>query len=207
MRLSRLAIFLLILLVNGCSHPPPLEKFSPPALKQGEPDLDHQKKLTKLHNWIAEGKLIAIHGSEIIHASFIWEQQGAFYKIRFFGPLGMSGGILMGNTDTQEVLFKTAQGKRLEASSPEKLVYQTTGLYLPVSHLSFWIKGLPHPDHPCEHQAYNSQGLLTILRQQAWTIQYIDYTHLLQNEKFCLPAYIKINSKQTTLKISISAWN
>ena len=87
----------------------------------------------------------------------------------------MSGGFLRGNTDTQEVVFKTAQGRYLHASSPEKLIHHATGFNFPVSHLSYWIKGLPHPDYSSERCIYNTQGLLSYLRQQAWTVEYIDY--------------------------------
>lgn len=206
MRIANLLISLLILLLSGCTQIP-IQEHPSPTFKEGVQDLEHNKKLINLHSWRAEGRLIAIHKSEAIHASFIWEQQGPLYKIRFFGPLGMSGGVLMGNTDTQEVIFKTAQGKRLEASSAEKLIYQNTGLYFPVSHISYWIKGLPDPNYNSELCIYNTQGLLENLRQQAWNIQYVDYINSSQDDKLFLPAYVKIKSKQTTLKISVSAWH
>ena len=86
MRINTLLISLLILLLSGCTHIP-TQKYPSSELKEGAQNLEHTNKLANLYNWRAEGRLIAIHNSEAIHASFIWEQQwSAIYKIRFLAP-------------------------------------------------------------------------------------------------------------------------
>lgn len=170
----------------------------------------HNDQLAKLSHWKAEGKMGATNGSEAASASFIWEQKGPDYTIKFFGPLGMGGAHLSGNTQTHKVLLKESNGKTSTASSPEELVHQATGLIMPVSGLQYWIKGLAHPDQDITYRILNKAGLLKQLRQNNWEIQYFNYVEYnkgkRQDSALFLPSQLNIANNSVKVKLMIKSW-
>lgn len=197
-------IFGLICFLSGCTR-----NFAPPSSigeDIGHENPKHTKKLVNLKSWCAEGKFMANSESQALHASFLWQQNGPYYKIKFFGPLGMSAGELVGSLDSLEVEFRSSS-KTLRATSPEKLVYQATGLDFPVSNLSYWIKGLAKPDYPIEKCLYNSEGFLKELKQDTWEVLYHYHAPYKGDEGLYLPRLLKIKNKQINLKIAINSWS
>ncbi len=192
------------LLLTGCSSTP--QKIDLPSRNQVTIE-NHNRKLNELHNWTAEGKIAASNTTQAHSASFIWKQQGPAYKIQFFGPLGIGGGYLKGNTKNKKAIFVTSNGQRREALSPEKLIYDETGLYFPVSSLQYWIKGLPDPTHPLNYSIHNKTGLVTSLKQNAWEIQYVDYIQHKQDPNLILPCNLKIKKENNSLKLVINYWD
>lgn len=201
MRLFYILFFTILL--AGCSTTP--QKIDLKSRSQLTIE-NHKKKLVNLDYWKAEGKIGASNSKEAHSASFIWEQQGPAYKIQFFGPLGIGGGYLKGNTKNKKVSFITSNGRSTQASSPEKLVYDQTGLYFPVSSLEYWIKGLPDPAQPLDYGVYNKTGLVTKIKQNDWEIQYGDYTTHKQDPDLILPCNLKIKKEDMTLKLVINYW-
>lgn len=193
------------LLLGGCAHIPsrPVSEID---FASGHRSSQREKALQELTTWKAQGKLMAANESETLHASFTWEQKGPLYRIKFYGPLGISGGCLKGNLDKQYVFFESAQGKILKSSSPEKLIFEETGLEFPVSNLQYWIKSLAHPTYPVEYSLYTDKGLLKELRQQNWSISYANYLEPRPFQPLWLPGLIKIKSKNLYLKLAINSW-
>lgn len=192
------------LLLPGCSSTP--QKIDLPSRNQVTIE-NHKKKLSELKNWTAEGKVAASNARQAQSASFIWKQQGPAYKIQFFGPFGIGGGYLKGNTKNKKAIFITSNGERMEAFSPEKLIYDQTGLHFPVSSLQYWIKGLPDPTYPLNYSVHNKTGLVTRIKQNSWEIQYVDYMQHKQDPSLILPCNLKIKKEDITLKLIINYWD
>ena len=66
------------------------------------------------------------------------------FDIRLSGPLGRGAARPTGRPDA--VSLEVAGQGRFEADSPEALVEAQLGWQLPVSHLLWWVRGLPAPD-------------------------------------------------------------
>ena len=77
-------------------------------------------------------------------AGLFWLQRQDYYDIRLSGPLGRGAARLTGRPG--QVSLEVANQGRYEASSPEELLGEQLGWSLPVSHLVWWVRGLPAPD-------------------------------------------------------------
>ena len=153
-----------------------------------------------LTNWHAQGKIGVQSIQDSGSASFDWQQHANLYRIKLAGPLGL------GNIDIQSnagnVLLIAANGKTYTAATPETLLWQTTGWRLPISNLKYWIRGLPVPHQTTRFQ-YNKYGLLTDLKQNAWQIQFANYTNV---DGIFLPNKIWITSANLKIKILVYQW-
>jgi len=187
-------------LLGGCAHTP-----SSPAPLCDSAKQSEQKE--KLSNWIMEGKVAASNAKGAHSASFVWEQQGPIYKIKFFGPLGIAGGCLRGDLDNDKTVFISYNGKKSYAASAQVLIYHQTGLYFPVPSLVYWLQGLIDPALKLEYSRHDPSGVMQELKQGGWLIQYLDYRayHFAHTERL-LPCNIKIKKDDITIKIIIHNW-
>ncbi len=69
----------------------------------------------------------------------------------------------------------TATRPNDEAQSPEALLEEQLGWKLPVSHLVWWVRGLPAPDSKSRLGLDNDSRLAT-LEQDGWQVEYLSYT-------------------------------
>ena len=103
----------------------------------------------------------------------------------------------------------TSDGDVYRHSSPNALVYQLTGLVLPISYMQDWIKGLPTA---ADQFALNDTNTLATLRKragsQSWDMHYLGYQTVNSAKFGALPLPYKMNLAQgeSSLKIVISKW-
>lgn len=169
----------LTLFLTGCQTLPT----QPSYLVDGKPIGNHymtwparEKQLYGLTAWTASGSLAArnqIKGGW--SASFHWEQeQPRTYELALFGPLGMNP-IQIQGTPTQ-VTLKTSK-QTLTAENPEVLMQHALGWQLPVSNLTYWLRGLPVPRVP-EGHAVDMNNHIVHLKQEGWNVQYLRYVSI-----------------------------
>src|SRR5687767_7278025 len=99
--------------------------------------------LSNIQKWNLKG-LISIRSSAKNNswsANWQWQQARKTYTISLFGPMG-SGSVILNGTPGQ-VTLDTSDGKQFTAPSAEDLLAQQLGWRLPVSHLYYWVRGLP----------------------------------------------------------------
>ena len=95
-----------------------------------------------------------------------------------------------------------ADGKKVNAASPEALLSQQTGYRLPVSNLYYWIRGLPVPNMSAKKRL-DSENKLTELNQAGWFIQFLGYQ---QKGGVEMPDKIFLSNQTMTVKIVIHQW-
>lgn len=149
---------------------------------------------TQTQNWALQGKIGMKTPEQTGSASLYWQQQGDFYHIRLFGPLGIGAVELNGKSD--QVTYRDNQGKVYQADSAEVLLKKNTGWQIPVNNLRYWIRALPAPHMPSE-KSYDAQHQLVSLQQQGWKIDYLRYQHR-------IPSLIQLIRPEINLRIVIN---
>jgi outer membrane lipoprotein LolB len=190
-----LLIASLLVVLSGCAPK------SPPRPLDKQADWPHtQQQLQQVRTWFARGALGVKSADEGFNAAFTWRQQGEHYVITLTGPLG--GGAVRLRGAPGEIHLKTQQGEQQRASDPEALLFEQTGLLLPVSQLYYWIRGLPAPGLTYTAEWYDYHYLRQ-LKQAGWQIDYASYQPV---RHYLLPKKITLFHQALRLRIVIRQW-
>lgn len=131
-----------------------------------------QARLTPLKSWNIQGRLSARTPTEGWHASLRWVRNDQRHHIDLWGPLGR--GHLRLTQDRYGARLRDADHNTYWAESGQQLLFDTTGWWLPLDGLNYWVLGLPVPETPAEH-ALDQQGRLKSLNQLGWQINFLRY--------------------------------
>ncbi len=162
---------------------------------------ERQTSLKRIHQWQINGKIAVQTAQDSGSASFNWTQINRQYELSIMGPLGSGSIKLTGQPGA--VLLITADGKSYTAKSAEQLLAERWGFNLPLSSLTYWIRGLPVPDMTYSKQL-DTENRLSELTQQGWQIQFLNYTTVGKND---LPNKLAITSPVLKTKLIIYSWN
>lgn len=189
-----LPLFALVLNLSSCST------VAPPAPNVPVKWENREVSQRQLTSWKLNGKIAVISAKDAGSASIDWTQRVDKYHISLLGPLGSHGVNLSGRPGF--VKMETADGKQATAGSPEQLLSQQLGWNLPVSHLVYWIRGVPAPSIPAtKHQ--DAYGRLSSLTQEGWHITYPSYTKLGEID---VPSRLVMTSSNLKVKIVVYNW-
>lgn len=195
----RLATLAFAITLTGCST------VTPPSTKPEKPIAqiswkDRQAALERLRNWQLNGKIAIQTAQDAGSATVDWIQNRSSYQISLYGPLGSHGIKLAGQPG--HVTLDTSDGKHFTANNAEQLLAKNWGWNLPVSNLTYWVRGLPVPTSTYSSHFDNSNRL-TSLQQQGWNVQFLGYTN---EGAIDLPSKISITSATFKTKIVIYQW-
>jgi outer membrane lipoprotein LolB len=196
---------LLLLMISGCAH---RGSFTPP------PDLlAHQQQLQRITHWELNGKLGIRTSDESGSASLKWAQQLANYQINLSGPLGQKRMIITGIPG--KVRLEQTGSAALEAKNAEALIKEAAGWTLPVTQLTYWVRGVPAPKQRITHLQQNESGLIAQLQQGGWSITYSNYKNYSYRDQtttphtdqtFSLPGKITAEHEDVRLILVIRDW-
>lgn len=158
-------------------------------------------QLNKIQNWLAKGSIGVIYGGKSTLATFSWMQHGENYVINLSGPLNLGQIKISGNSTT--VIIQNHAGRRLISDDPEKLIYDHTGILLPVTYLPYWLRALPSPDAPVITTHFDQCHHLLNLRQRGWQIDYKDFFTVATVD---LPRMVTMHNYKAKIKLSIKSW-
>lgn len=188
---------LLSLLLYGCASP--MQVNFTPQNYQTKPWQQRKTHLVKKKQWYMQGAVSIQVQNKTQMGSFTWQQQQDNYTIQLSGPLNIAGVQLRGNS--QNVALWRG-GKWNYANTPETLMKQQLGWYLPISNLYYWVRGLPAPGIPAKEQ-HDQFGHLSDLQQQGWQITYQAYQ---TRGNVDLPRKIYLNNQGLHAKLVIKQW-
>ena len=132
-------VFSLLTLLAGCAGLTSRESVE----GQGDAKLwqAHKAQVAALDGWQISGKVGIRAPRDSGSGTLFWLQRQDYFDIRLSGPLGRGAARLTGREGN--VLLEVANQGRYEAESPEALLEEQLGWRLPVSHLFWWVRGLP----------------------------------------------------------------
>ena len=199
MKLMRnLLISTFALLLAGCAGLGPQESVEGPG--NAEDWKAHKAHISEIDGWQISGKIGIQAPQDSGSGTLFWLQRQGYFDIRLSGPLWRGATRLTGRPDA--VALEVAGQGRFEADSPEALVESQLGWQLPVSHLLYWVRGLPAPDSR-SRIALDPNGRLASLQQDGWDVQYLGYT---EEDGYTLPNRIKLAGRDLKITLVVKDW-
>lgn len=194
----QLIVFSLITLLAGCAGLTSREAL------EGQGDAQswqaHKQHVSSLDAWQISGKVGIRAPKDSGSGTLFWLQRQDYYDIRLSGPLGRGAARLTGRPG--EILLEVANQGRYQAASPEQLLQDQLGLNLPVSHLLWWIRGLPSPNSKSRLNL-DANSHLAQLSQDGWFVEYLGYA---EHNGFWLPQRIKLSGFDLQVTLVIKDW-
>ncbi|MFG0379361.1 lipoprotein insertase outer membrane protein LolB [Pseudomonas sp. zbq_18] len=191
-------VFSLITLITGCAG------LSSRESVEGQGDAKrwqaHKAQVTALDGWQISGKVGIRAPKDSGSGTLFWLQRQDYYDIRLSGPLGRGAARLTGRQGN--VLLEVANQGRYEAESPEALLEEQLGWRLPISHLLWWVRGLPAPGSK-SRVTLDASSHLAQLEQDGWQLQYLSYA---EQNGYTLPERIKLHGSNLDITLVIKDW-
>ncbi len=195
MSVLRLAGLLLVLLMAGCSTIQKQPAREPVAAWKAQ-----QRALQQLTDWELRGRIAIRTSEDGFNANLRWRQRGSDYRIRLSGPFGLGALTLSGDRDG--VTLRSRERILLRHGDAETLLYQQTGVRLPVDSLRYWVRAMPQPGVRAR-VVLDRKGRLKELRQDGWRIRYKRY---LRNRGVELPAKLFVDNPRLEVRLVIDRW-
>ncbi|HEY0290015.1 MAG TPA: lipoprotein insertase outer membrane protein LolB [Pseudomonas sp.] len=198
MLLRHVIVFGFIALLAGCAGIGPREAVQGQGnAKQWQA---HKQQLSSLDGWQINGKVGIRAPKDSGSGTLFWLQRQDYYDIRLSGPLGRGAARLTGRPGA--VSLEVANQGRFQAPDPESLLQDQLGWRLPVSHLVWWVRGLPAPDSK-SRLTLDADSRLSNLEQDNWQIEYLSYT---QQNGYWLPERIKLHGEDLDVTLVVKDW-
>lgn len=197
-RLRTLFTLLLLALLAGCastSRQEAVEGQGNAAQWQA-----HKKRIAALDGWQIDGKVGIRAPRDSGSGTLFWLQRQDYYDIRLAGPLGRGAARLTGRPGG--VVLEVANQGRYEAANPEALLEEQLGWRLPVSHLIWWVRGLPAPDSKSQ-LTLDGDSRLASLHQDGWQVEYLSYV---EQNGYWLPERLKLHGENIDVTLVVKDW-
>jgi outer membrane lipoprotein LolB len=183
-------------ILAGCSTMPAKQA----ANNQKMSWVHRQNQLANIQNWKINGAVSITNDGHGQTASVVWTQVKNHYDIAIYGPFGAGRVTLTGQPNS---VILTSGSKRYYGKSPEAVMRKILGWSLPVSHLVYWIRGIPAPltlsETKLDH--YNH---LEHLQQDGWLIDYLRYTGVAEYD---LPSKLELTRDKLHVRLVMSSYS
>jgi outer membrane lipoprotein LolB len=194
--ITTLQLCLLTSLISGCS----LLRSPAPTPAPTINWVNHVRALTFFTDWHIKGKIGFKQPGNGGSAYIDWTQSNDSFHITLSGPLGQGATIISGNDSGARL--DTASNGSFISETPEQLLSEHTGWYIPLSNLLYWVRGLPEPRIPA-HKTLNASGLIGTMQQGQWQLSFDRYKSIFGQP---LPHRIKMKSQGLTVTLLIKKW-
>ena len=194
MNFKTLIIFTTIaVFLNACTlltPEPEMQKVSWQVRKQ---------QLSTVQQWDIKGLIGIRTEADNVSANIQWKQYRNNYTLLIFGPLGIGRTFIEGSAN--QVTLKKAD-LTLVAKSPEHLLMQQLGWYLPISNMHYWVRGLPVPNLKAT-KTFDSYNHLSQLKQDGWEVSFKNYETVKNQD---LPHKIELHHPDLKIRMVIKQW-
>ena len=132
------------------------------------------EKVAEIQRWQMRGKIAFKQGNEAVSLNLVWKNDSGDFDFRLSNFLGVS---MVDLNVTSEQSTLVVDGETYYDAEPESLIYNTTGIIIPVAPLLSWVKGLPLKD---DTFTLTDKGLVDTLQSGCngcsnWTVRYGQY--------------------------------
>ncbi len=155
-------------LASGCTTTPE----PPPVADPTQTWQQRQPELAAIKAWRLSGRVAVSQGDEAWNLNMEWQQNGDNYEIQLHGPFGAGRVRLIGNANG--VILQDSDDQSFYADHPEILLYERTGVHMPVDGLRYWIVGLTSPTQTSQPRL-DTQGRLAYLEDTDWKVKFKRY--------------------------------
>lgn len=122
--------------------------------------------------WSLEGRAAITRGRDGGSGRIEWRQDGARFEVSLAAPVTRQSWRLA--ADAGGATLEGLEGGTRTGPDAEALLFEATGLVVPVSALSHWLRGVPADPgtHGPADTAFGADLLPARLEQAGWTIDY-----------------------------------
>jgi len=196
--MKKLIFLAVALITTACTTTPT----HPPVADPDKKWEQRKSELSAINDWFLTGRVAIINGHESWHLNMRWQRHGDKYILDLSGPFGAGHAQLTG-TD-EGVVLVDADKNYFFAESPDRLLYETTSLRMPVKSLLYWMRGIPNWSVNSEKKKLDEFGRLALLQQDGWRVQFKRYSNVETHE---LPQKIFIDGFDLKVKIFVDEWD
>lgn len=196
MRLKLLLCILSLLSLTACTT---LNLPSAQTQFQPKPWTVRRAELEKIQQWQIAGAFSVQYNQKSNIASYSWQQTGANYQILIQSSLNLYNLKIAGQPG--HVTLWEANKKTVTANSAQTLLQQRLGWSLPITNLTYWVRGLPAPGQ--QHAQFDQFGHLTETQQSGWQVTLSNYATI---HSVDLPRTLNIEGHGLRIKIAIKNW-
>lgn len=189
----RKLFWIVALVLSSCSylHKPPKSDLHYLTWSQ------RREQLSELESWNMRGAVGIKLMQNNVMAHFFWQQSNDDYDITVYTPLNLSSVKIIGNP--KKVMLWRSSSDQVTAKTPEILMYQQLGWYLPLSNMRYWILGMPAPNVPY-HAKFDAYHHVIFLQQEGWKI---NYDNFVTTQDVDLPYKIIMTNADIEIKLVI----
>lgn len=166
----------------------------------------HQVNLASLEHYNASGKLGFISPDERRSMTFYWRQEGDSTQLRLTSVFGQT--LLKLNMTPQQTTIETYEGDYYESTNGEQLLFNLTGLIIPLDQLPHWLKGAINQGDKYTLLPTNTLASQTSkIANRTWQVSYQRYSDIAYNETLLpLPSLLKLTQGDIKINLQISKW-
>lgn len=163
----------------------------------------HEQQIVTLGSWTVRARISVKTPVDSFSGDLRWSQIGNAYNVRLSGPFGSGALTIRGNLD--RVILHTSDGQSFSDSTPEKLMRAQLGWNIPVSHVRYWLLGVPDrkslDNQPTK--LVDESGRYKSFVQSDCQVFYKDYY---EDESPNLPRKISFDCDDLKSRIAVKAW-
>ena len=196
--MKKILLLAVIFSLTACTSLPPQKIVADPDKKWEQ----RKSELSEINDWLLNGRVAIINGDESWHLSMKWQRHGDKYILDLSGPFGAGHAQLTG-TD-EGVILVDADKNFFYADSPDRLLEEVTGFYMPVKSLLYWMRGIADWNINVDKQTLDAFDRLSELKQNGWHVSFKRYITIGKHE---LPQKIFINGADLKVKIFVDEWD
>ena len=145
------------------------------------------------------GRLSASDGKQAASGQLEWRHAHATDSFTLLTPLGQIVAQL--DADALGARLHTADGQVLAAESAAILLPRVLGIDVPAARLSHWVQAAP--DTSAEVRQRDTRGRPTLVIDQGWRIEYLDYR---STDTDAPPTRLDISRGDAHIRLIIDSW-
>lgn len=189
------------LILAACTLPDNTEKGDVSATSAGwKAQTQH---INQLQRYQTRGSFAYIGATQKTYARFFWQQYSPdSYKLLLTNPVGSTElELIVKDGQTQ---LTDNKGQKYYSDDPDSMIYQLTGMAIPMENLRQWIVGLPGD---AQSYAISNQYHLKTLNwsqgMEKWKVTYQSYDEKVSPQ---LPNRLDIEQGDNRIKLKMDSW-
>jgi len=183
----RLPAIFLAMLLGGCTLFQPLPQ---PAARPAQPELTP---------FAINGRIAVKYNGSRESAGLRWTHTAQADEILLLTPLGQTAARIY--SDARHTTLDEGD-KHYENESPESLMQEVLGWYLPLSRLHHWLLGMAEKESPAQIE-HNPNGQIAVLHQDGWEVRYLSYA---SDRADSLPKRMQLIHEGLQVQLLIDEW-
>lgn len=166
----------------------------------------HQQQLSNISHYQASGKLGFISPTERRSMNFFWQQTSTGSQLRLTSLFGQT--LFRMDITNSGTTIETYEDEVFQSPDGQQLLYQLTGLDIPLAQLTEWLKG--SATNADQYTLFPTNTLASQSKkigQRDWQVMYKSYIDVPNDQNLVpLPNSLVLTQNEIKINLLISNW-